>query len=183
MTIKNLAFSLLFSGMIFPAAALAQTEPEDIAAVTDQFQDHFYEALTQKGIENYDRAITALEKCLKIQPNNPTIYFEIGKNALSRKDYKKAYDSFEKASQIDPKNQWYWVGMYDVCYETKDFAQAIVIVNKLVEFKKEYKEDLTSLYMNTSQFDKALELINELNQNVGRSEMRENYKAQILRDA
>ena len=183
MTIKNLAFSLLFSGMIFPATALAQTEPEDIAAVTDQFQDHFYEALTQKGIENYDRAIAALEKCLKIQPNNPTIYFEIGKNSLSRKDYKKAYDSFEKATQIDPKNQWYWVGMYDVCYETKDYAQAIVIVNKLVEFKKDYKEDLTSLYMNTLQFDKALELINELNENVGKSEMRENYKAQILRDA
>ncbi len=37
--------------------------------------------------------------------------------------------------------------------------------------------------MNTQQFDKALDLINELNQTVGKSEKRELYKAQILQDA
>jgi hypothetical protein len=72
--------------------------------------------------------------------------------------------------------------MYDVCYESKDFIKAIPIVQKLVEFKSEYKEDLTSLYMNTQQFDKALELINTLNQEVGESEKRNNYKLQILQD-
>ncbi len=161
----------------------AVQEPEDIAAVTDEFQDHFYESLKQKGIENYDRAISELEKCLKIQPNNPTLYFELGKNYLLQKDYKRAYDNFDKATQIDPKNQWAWVGLYDVSYETGNFNQAIVIVQKLIEFKKEYREELASLYMSTMQFDKALDLINELNETVGKSEMRENYKAQILRDA
>jgi tetratricopeptide (TPR) repeat protein len=73
--------------------------------------------------------------------------------------------------------------MYDVCYDTKDYNQAIVIVEKLIEFKAEYKEDLTSLYMNTQQFDKALELINELNEKVGKSDKRELYKADILLDA
>jgi len=184
MTIKKIALSLvLLMALGFSARLSAQGEPEDIAAVTDEFQDHFYESLKQKGIENYDRAIASLEKCLVLQPNNATIYFEIGKNSLLRKDYKKAYESFEKATQIDSTNQWFWVGMYDVCYETRDYSQAIIIVNKLIEFKKEYKEDLTSLYMNTQQFDKALELINELNDNVGKSDLRENYKAQILKDA
>jgi tetratricopeptide (TPR) repeat protein len=37
--------------------------------------------------------------------------------------------------------------------------------------------------MNTQQFDKALDLINELNQTVGKSDKRELYKAQILKDA
>lgn len=162
---------------------LAQTEPEDVAAVTDEFQNYFYESLKQKGIENYDKAIIALEKCLELQPNNFVVSFELGKNYLYQKDYKKAYDSFEKATKIDPKNRWAWVGMYDVCYDTRDFNQAIVIVQKLVEFKEEYKEDLTSLYMNTEQFDKALDLINELNVNVGKSDKRELYKSQILQDS
>ena len=180
------AIAFLF---LWTISAQAQTEPpvvqepEDIAAVTDEFQDHFYESLKQKGIENYDRAISELEKCLKIQPNNPTLFFELGKNYLFQKDYRRAYQNFEKATQLDPKNQWAWVGLYDVSYETGNFNQAIVIVQKLVEFKKEYREELASLYMSTMQFDKALDLINELNETVGKSEMRDNYKAQILRDA
>ena len=97
--------------------------------------------------------------------------------------YKDAYDNFEKVTQMDPKNRWAWVGMYDVCYDTHDYNQAIIIVQKLIEFKADYKEDLTSLYMNTQQYDKALELINELNEKVGRSDKRDLYKADILRDA
>ncbi len=166
-----------------PTVLLAQTEPEDIAAVSDEFENFYYESLKQKGIENYDKAIEALEKCKNIQPENPIVSFELGKNYLAQKKYKDAYDNFEKVTKIDPKNRWAWVGMYDVCYETRDYNQAIVIVEKLVEFKSDYKEDLVSLYMNTQQFDKALDLINELNETVGKSEKRELYKADILRDS
>ncbi|PWA05237.1 tetratricopeptide repeat protein [Flavobacterium psychrotolerans] len=181
---KKIALVLILLGIVcIPDSLLAQSEPDDIALANDEFQNSFYESLLQKGIENYDKAITALEKCQKLQPNNGTVYFEMGKNYLAQKDYLKAYDFFEKATQIDPKNKWFWVGMYDVCYETKNFTQAIVIVTKLVEFKKEYKEDLVSLYMNTQQFDKALELINELNDTVGKSDLRDTYKSQILRDS
>ena len=179
---KNVLLFILF-GFFFQTVLLAQTEPEDIALANDDFQNSFYESLLQKGIENYDKAILALEKCKKLQPNNAVVFFELGKNYLAQKNYLKAYTSFEKATQIDPTNKWFWVGLYDVCYETKDYIQAIVIVNKLIEFKKEYKEDLVSLYMNTQQFDKALELINELNDTAGKSDLRDNYKAQILREA
>jgi len=184
METRKLLFGLvLAAALAVPASLRAQAEPDDIALAQNEFQDAFYESLRQKGIENYDKAITSLEKCQKLEPNNATVFFELGKNYLALKDYKKAYESFEKATKIDPNNKWFWVGMYDVCYETRDWEQAIVIVNKLIAFKKDYKEDLVSLYMNTQQFDKALALINELNDNVGKSDLRENYKLQILRDA
>jgi tetratricopeptide (TPR) repeat protein len=143
----------------------------------------FYEAIKQKGIENYDKAIESLEKCVNLQPENATLFFELGKNYLSQKKYKESYENFEKASNIDPTNRWAWVGLYDVCYDSRDYNQAIVIVEKLIEFKEEYKEDLTSLYMSTQQYDKALLLINELNAKFGKLEKRELYKAQILQDA
>ena len=162
---------------------LAQTEPDAVALAEDDFETNFYESLKQKGIENYDRAITSLEKCEALKPNNFIVNFELGKNYLLLKEYKKAYEFFEKATKIDPKNQWAWVGMYDVCYDTQDYNKAITIVQRLIEFKVDYKEDLTSLYMNTQQFDKALDLINELNEKVGKSEKRELYKAQILQDS
>ena len=176
-------YGLLLGMFSIPDIALAQEEPNNIVVIDDGFQDHFYEALKQKSIENYDKAIQSLEKCKEIQPENAVVYFELGKNYLAQKKYKDAYDNFEKVTQMDPQNRWAWVGMYDVCYETHDYNQAIVIVEKLVEFKADYKEDLTSLYMNTQQFDKALELINELNEKVGKSDKRELYKADILKDA
>lgn len=162
------------------ALLLAQTEPEEIKSDTDQFQDYFYEALKQKGIENYDKALIALEQCLKIKPEDATIYSEMGKNYLALRDYKNAYNSFEKAAKIDPKNKWFLVGMYEVSYQTNDYNQGISILQKLILFDEEFKNDLLTLYMSSKQFDKALDLINELNDKIGKSEKRDFYKAQIL---
>lgn len=178
---KIIVFVLVFF-ICSSSPLLAQTEPDAVAAVTDDFQNAFFESLKQKAIENYDKAIESLEICLKLEPNNAVIQHELGKNYLFQKDYKKAYDSFEKAAATDPKNKWFLHGMYDVCYQTQDFNQAIVIVEKLVKLDAGYKEDLISLYMKTLQFDKALVLINDLNENVGKSEKRDLYKAQILSD-
>ena len=181
---KKLGIYCLLIGMIFiPQLLLAQKEPNnDVVTIDDGFEDLFYEAIQQKSMENYDKAIEALEKGIAIEPENPVIYFELGKNYFAQKKYNEAYDNFEKVTKMDPKKRWAWVGMYDVCYETKDYNKAIPIVEKLVTFNEDYKEDLTSLYMNTQQFDKALELINELNTKFGKSEKRELYKADILKD-
>jgi tetratricopeptide (TPR) repeat protein len=178
---KNSVSIVLFLVLLCNSAVLlAQTQPEQIKTESEKYQDYFYESLLQKGIGNNDKAIAALEQCLKFKPNDATTYFEIGKNQLARKEYENAYSSFEKATQIDPKNKWFWIGMYDVSYQSKDYKKAILTVTKLIEFDELYKEDLTSLYMKTQQFDKALLLINELNDKVGKSETRELYKAQIL---
>nr|WP_315189028.1 tetratricopeptide repeat protein [uncultured Flavobacterium sp.] len=172
---------LIFFGMFcIPVSLVAQTEPEEITIVNNEFQDSFYESLLQKGIENYDKAIIALEKCLMIEPNNATVYFELGKNYLALKNYQNAYNSFEHATQLDPNNKWFWEGMYDVSYQTKNYTQAIAVINKLIPLDQGYKDDLISLYMVTNQYDKALLLINELNDKFGNTEERELYKIQIL---
>lgn len=178
---KKRLFIVLFIALQCNSALLwAQIEPEDIKLDADQFQELFFESLMQKGIENYDKAIVALEKANKFKPDDASVYYELGKNYLALKEYKSAYSSFEKATQIDPKNKWFWVGIYDVSYETKNFTQGITVINELIEFDPNYKEDLTSLYMATNQFDKALALIQELNETTGKTDRRELYRSQIL---
>lgn len=180
---KTIVTSLLFGSLFLSPNLHAQIEPEDIALTNDDFQNNFFEALKQKGIENYDRAITSIQKCLTLKPNEAFLYNELGRNYLELKQTNEAYQAFEKANALDPTNRWYLRGMYDVTYEEKDFNQSIILVQKLIAFDASYKEDLASLYMATSQFDKALELINELNSTVGKSEKRDNYKKQILQNS
>ena len=177
---KRSLIILLFALLCNAAALWAQPEGVETKTNADKFQDYFYEALKQKGIENYDKAIVSLQQCLKLEPQNAVLYFELGKNYLAQKDYRNAFTSFQKASEIDPTNKWFWIGMYDVNYATKDYEGAIKTIDKLIKFDPKFKEDLTSLYMNTGQFDAALDLINELNQTVGKSDRRESYKLQIL---
>jgi tetratricopeptide (TPR) repeat protein len=164
---------------IISANVLAQTQPEDIALEKDDFKESYYESLIQKGIENYDKAIVSLEKCLKIQPENAVIYHELGKNYFFQKDYQNAEQAYAKAAQLDTKNKWYLIDLYEVYYQTKNYNQALDIAQKIIPLDKKYREDLVSLYMYTQQFDKALILINELNENVGNTELRDRYKLQI----
>lgn len=160
-------------------ALLAQTQPEDVALANDDFQESYYESLMHKGMENYDKAIISLEKCLKLQPENAVIYHELGKNYFFQKDYSNAEKAYIKATQSDPKNKWYLIDLYEVYYETKNYNEALLVVQKIIPFDKKYKEDLVSLYMYTQQFDKALVLMNELDETVGKTELRDNYRLEI----
>lgn len=166
--------------LFLPLSGWTQTEPEEIAMVSDEFQDSFYESLLQKGIENYDKAIVALEKCLVSQPNNATVHFELGKNYLALKQYENAYQAFQKATQIEPKNKWFWTGIYDLSFQTKNYERAMTAVQQLILFDERNKDDLIPLYMATNQSEKALTLIGEMNAKYGKTQERTQFKNQIL---
>lgn len=180
---KFITFLMLFITFGYNQVSFAQEtpNPEEIAAVDDAFENNFYDALTQKAIENYDKAIVSLQKCLDKDANNPVIYHELGKNYLALKQYAEAQNAFQKAVDLNPTERWYWNGLYDVFYETKDYNNAIRIVTKLIEFKKDFQDDLVSLYMYTNQKDKALALLNEMEQTTNLSQTMEFYKLQLER--
>lgn len=175
---KHIAFFvfLLFS---FGNQLFAQQNPEDIALVENKTEDYFFEALAQRGIENYDKAIVAIQKCLEKEPKNPAFLYELGKNQLDAKDYVAAEITFKSAVEIDNKQRWYWNGLYDVYYETKNFDKAIGVVQKLIEFDPNMREDLVSLYMNTDQKEKALYLLKEMEASSHLTKTMEFYKLKL----
>ena len=175
---KHIAFFvfLLFS---FGNQLFAQQNPEDIALVENKTEDYFFEALAQRGIENYDKAIVAIQKCLEKEPKNPAFLYELGKNQLDAKDYVAAEITFKSAVEIDNKQRWYWNGLYDVYYETKNFDKAIGVVQKLIEFDPNMREDLVSLYMNTDQKEKALHLLKEMEASSHLTKTMEFYKLKL----
>lgn len=172
---------LVFFLLGFGSRSLAQQNPEDIALEENKTEDYFFEALTQRGIENYDKAIIALQKALEKEPKNPAFLFELGKNQLDAKNYIAAEMAFKSAIEIDAKQRWYWNGLYDIYYQTKAFDKAIGVVQKLVEFDPNMREDLVSLYMTTDQKEKALALLKEMEATAHLTKTMEFYKLKLER--
>ena len=89
----------------------AQEEQESaevyLEEYTDEFQENFFEALKQKGIQNYDRAIDLFLKCKQLEPNNSVVDYELGKAYLLDKKYVQAQDYAIEALLSEPTDFWY----------------------------------------------------------------------------
>ena len=90
-------FLILLVACCSQHVVFAQVNSEDIALAEDRTEDNFYESLKQKAIENYDKAIIALEKCITSDNANPVFYHELGKNYLALKQFPQAATAFQKA--------------------------------------------------------------------------------------
>ncbi len=161
----------------------AQTNPDEIALKDNFVENNFYEAVKQRAIENYDKAIVAIQKCIEKEPNTAAFHYELGKNYLDSKQYIEAEQAFKKATELDSSQRWYWNGLYDVYYKTKDYQKSIAIVQKLIEFDQTLKEDLVSLYVYTNQKEKALQLIEEIESKAVLTANMEYYKLRLLEDS
>lgn len=157
---------------------------DQLGDVTDAFQENFFEALKQKAIENYELALTALdkaEKTAKSPENKAVVYFEMGKNYSYLKNYAQAEENFNKVLKSEGDRPDVLEQLYEVFYQQKNYEKSIPLVQKLIPFDEDYKEDLANLYTLTQQYDKALELLDELDGIWGESDTRNALRAQIYR--
>lgn len=181
------AFIILLITLLFSPLAEAQ-EPnplqdvnvDDLEDVTDDFQESFFEALKQKGIENYDRAIAALDKCIALRPQEPILYFEKGKNEAALGNVQEAENNYLKALQLKPNQRDIMESLYEVYYARQDFDKAIDLVKDLVKFDIRYKEDLARIYVRKGAFEKALSVLDDLDENLGKDAYRNQIRQQAL---
>ena len=189
---KILYTCFLYFGSFLPGALYAQeikndtvdTRLDDLGDVTDAFQEHFFEALKQKGIENYELALAALdkaEKSAKNEKNKAVVYFEMGKNHTYLKHYAEAEENFNKVIKSQGDRLDVLEQLYELYYQQKNYQKSIPLVLKLIPFDEDYKEDLANLYTLTQQYDKALEQLDALDQLWGESDIRNALRAQIYR--
>ncbi|MDX1720504.1 MAG: hypothetical protein R3353_10100, partial [Salegentibacter mishustinae] len=158
---------------------LEDVNQDDLGNVTDEFQEQFFEALKQKGIENYEKAILALEECQRLEPNNPVVYFEMARNYNELENYDRAIANLEKAHQLAPKREDILDQLYKTYTRAKQYDNAIETLLKLLSFDEDYKEKLANIYLLNRQFDEALQTIDELDEQEGPSTYRNKLRRQI----
>lgn len=174
---------LLLTGPIYAQVDYNKLPPteDDLGLVEDEFQDAFYEALKQKSIENYDRAVEAFQKCISLNNTVPVIYFELGKSYTKLKNFGAAEDALKKAASMEPANEWYLDELYGFYANQSDYKNAIKTVKQLVEYHPDYKEDLAALYIKTKDYKEALKLLDQLDASLGISASRDVMRNQIYK--
>ncbi|WP_425076458.1 tetratricopeptide repeat protein [Psychroserpens sp. S379A] len=182
---KQVYILILFFGIFFvPKINHAQVDfnklpDDDLGNYEDAYQEHFFEALKQKGIENYQRSVDELLKCIKIDDSDPTLFFELGKNYKMLKNFGAAEDALKEATSKSPENEWFLDELYDVYMQQNDIDKALKTVKQLVKFHPDYKQDLASLYIEAKKYNNALDILDELDEEFGYSKDRDYLRNQI----
>ena len=159
--------------------SFADENVDDLGNVSDDFQETFFEALKQKGIQNYDRAIAALDKCIAMEPKQSILYFERGKNHVFLKNYDSAVTDFNEYLNLKPNDKDVLQVLYDVQYKQRDYESAEITIKQLIPFDSQYKEDLARIYTNTKRYDEALDLIEALDNEKGPDVYRNKLKERL----
>lgn len=171
---------ILLGWVITPYQACAQEEESaeiSLELYSDEFQEYFFEALKQKGIENYDKAINLLIKCKKLQPLETAVDYELGINYFALKKFDEAAVYLFKAVEYNPDNYWYLDQLFKTYETIEGTSKAMEMVENLAKKSDIHKEQLLNLYLNRGFAKEALLLLNTLGDMNGKSSKRDTTKS------
>ncbi len=152
---------------------------DDLGDVSDEFKESFFEALKQRAITNYDKAISALERCIEANPKPIALYHELGKNYLDLKVYDQAEENFKKVLEEKPKDRYVLELLFEVYFKQRKYKESIEVVEKLAAFDSMYKEQLANLYFLENRYDDALRVVDELIEELGIDSYRDKLRKKI----
>ena len=140
---------------------------------TDQFQEIFFEALKQKSIENYDRAINLFLECKQLKPDNEAIDHELAKVYLAEKNYLPALESAILALTVEPANFWYLHTLSEIM---RAQGRSVLELKDRIPYENhELKKNLVRIYYRQRNYDDALSILKEMRA----SEFREDLTSKI----
>lgn len=135
---------------------------DDLGDRTDEFQNYFFNALSYRGIENYQRAIDELNKAEDLKVNEPAVYFEKGKNYASLENYEQAENYLQKALIDQSQNSAVLGELLSVYQKSEQYSKAISTAKNLVGQQAVYQKKLAQLYLLDKQYDQSLESLQRI---------------------
>ncbi len=156
--LENLMLSSTMGSMF--AQEIENNADEFLKEYSDTFQDNFFEALKQKGIDNHDKAIQLFLNCKRIDPDNKVIDFELAKAYRETKELSLAQEYAINAVNSNPENFWYLhtlITILDINYTI--FNQ---IASEIPSKNIGLQQNLALIYYQMQKYQNALEIINGL---------------------
>jgi len=173
---------LLFSLVAVSQEDVVSTEAMLVEQEEINFQTFFFEAIQQKSIGNYDKAVFALEACNNIEKDNVAVLFELSKNYAFLFKYTEAEYYILKGLEKEPSNLYMLRHLKEIKTKQNDYQGAITVQNKIVKLRPNEEADLVILYIKSGKMDEAIALLSKLDKIDKVPEGLESLKESLLQE-
>jgi tetratricopeptide (TPR) repeat protein len=164
-TLRNILVGtlLLHGGLVLCAQEdVVSTEEMLVEQQNINFQTFFFEALAQKAIGNYDKAIYALEACHDIDKKDRAVLFELSKNYSLQFKYTEAEYYAKMALELEPENIYMLRHLKDIKTKQNDYGGAIGVQQRIIALNPDEEADLIILFIKSGEIDQAVSLLKKL---------------------
>jgi len=170
--LKSLLVFAVFSFTLIACKTQAGATEGDSKERNEQaFRNHFHDAIAEKMIGHYDRAIELFEHCLTLNQSSHATYFALSELYEITGNQAKAIQSAENAYRLDATNKWYALRLGDLFFSIGDYQNSakyfdagIDETEKNIDLKFKYAESL--IYSN--QYQKAIVVMDEIEVETGK---------------
>lgn len=187
---KLLIFSLLLalSSVVFAQSEMPLQEiPADSIVKQDMAKnaEYFSKGIEAKYNENYDVAIWNFEQALRFFHDDDASMYELSELYQRNNRNTEALSMIQQAANLNPDNKWYQIRLAKMSLQNSDYKAFIDIYEKLLEKEPdnlEYLEDYINALLNYGVYDKVLEKLDFIEQQLGKSDYIYLQKIQIYSD-
>ncbi len=140
------------------------------------------DALREMLYDNYDLAITSLNKCVEVDANNSAVYYEFAEVYTQKEEYNVAVSYMQKAIELSPDNVFYKYYLAKLHIKNYDIDKAIPLYEEIILETKSYTPfyELAYYYKYLKQYSNAIYTYERLQEKEGVSEYNTNKKLTVF---
>lgn len=94
-------------------------------------QYNYYNAVKEKVLGNYDKAIELFSQVLRSDPNNHAAMYELAGIYIEKNKINDALHFSKNAVELNPDNEWYQLQLAEIYSKTNHTKEAVAIYEKL----------------------------------------------------
>lgn len=133
----------------------------------------FFAALCEKTSERYPEAAELFTHVLQVDPLNDASLYELGKIKRRQRDEATARGLFEKATTLQPDNEYYWMALAESYEKINDLPRLENVFDELIRIdpnNPEYLFDKANTLYTEQKYNEALGVYKQLEQLTGLSD-------------
>jgi tetratricopeptide (TPR) repeat protein len=167
-------FIIVHSQCTINRSIVGGSDFEDLSArLRAEYEYSLSEGIKYRLLEDYQRAVYFLQRCLEIYSESDVAYFELSNIFYAADDLPRSIQFAERAKQIDPGNKWYHYQLGMLLREGGKIDEAIEVYRNGVRqfpWETEMRFTLAALLAQSERFAEALSVYKELEDMIGFNE-------------
>lgn len=187
--IRSLIYIFIFSVFSFGFSQEKESidnevNQDELGNVTDDFQENFFQAITQRAILNHERALELITDLLQNSPDEGVLYLEKAKNHFALEQFSSAEESYTKALQklSSETHKDLKIELLKVYQASQNYEKGLALASDLAKDDPHYYEVVANILMVMRQPREALKALDEYEAKLGYTESSEQLREVIYLD-